>query len=82
MYKTEVCITHLLHKLLHLCFRIKTDDDFRSLRDFNVNFELLWRDTRCVGEIGIVEMVNMWEIEGPVDVFIGNSYTKGKFLVD
>ena len=29
-----------------------------------------------------MEMVNMWEIEGPVDVFIGNSYTKGNFLVD
>ena len=52
-------------------FRIKNDEEFRLLRDHNIEIELLWKDTKCIGDIGVVEMVNMWEIDGPVDVFIG-----------
>ena len=61
--------------LLHcLCFRIKEDDAFRTFREKGIELDLIWRDTRCVGDIGMIEMVDLWENDGPIDVFIGKCW--------
>ena len=62
--------------LLHcLCFRIKEDDAFRTFLEKGIELDLIWRDTKCVGEIGMIEMVDLWENDGPIDVFIGKFWS-------
>ena len=58
-----------------MCFRIKEDDAFRTFPEKGIELDLIWRDTKCVGEIGMIEMVDLWENDGPIDVFIGKFWS-------
>ena len=49
---------------------INNDKVFKELRNRNISFSYIWRDTKCDDLTGLAELVTMWK-DKKVDVFIG-----------
>ena len=50
--------------------KINLDQDLTILRQLGADFKFVWEDTKCLEEVGLVKLVDLWIIH-QVDVFIG-----------